>query len=128
MSLDDLKHLHAKGFGIGGHSVTHPILSRCTPKQAYEEIAGAKEQLEALVNGKVTSFAYPNGMPGIDFDLSHVEMVRRAGYLCAVTTHRGFANINTSMLQIPRFTPWGPTARRMDFQFLRNFMTRAPML
>jgi peptidoglycan/xylan/chitin deacetylase (PgdA/CDA1 family)/glycosyltransferase involved in cell wall biosynthesis len=128
MSEDDLRHLHARGFGIGGHSVTHPILSRCTPRQAYEEIAGAREQLEALIRGKVTAFAYPNGMPGKDFGPEHIEMVRRAGYRMAVTTQRGYAEADTPLMQIPRFTPWGPTAGRIDLQFLRNLMQRSTTL
>lgn len=128
MSADDLRYLHAKGFGIGGHSVTHPILNRCTPRQAYEEIAGAREQLEHLVGGKVTAFAYPNGLPGKDFGSEHIEMVRRAGYRFAVTTQRGVASADTPLMQIPRFTPWGPTAGRMDLQFLRNLMRKGTLL
>lgn len=128
MSVDDLRHLHAKGFGVGGHSVTHPILSRCTAQQAYEEIAGARETLESLIRGKVSGFAYPNGTPGKDFGAEHIEMVRRAGYHFAVTTQRGFAAADTPQMQIPRFTPWGPTAGRMSLQFLRNLMQRGTML
>jgi peptidoglycan/xylan/chitin deacetylase (PgdA/CDA1 family)/glycosyltransferase involved in cell wall biosynthesis len=128
MSLEDLRFLHARGFGIGGHSVTHPILSRCTPRHAYEEIAGAREQLEHLICGKVSAFAYPNGTPGKDFGPEHIEMVRRAGYRCAVTTQRGFASTETSLLQIPRFTPWGPSAGRMDVQFVRNLLQQGTLL
>lgn len=128
MSVDDLRHLHAKGFGVGGHSVTHPILSRCTPQQAYEEIAGARETLESFIRGKVSGFAYPNGTPGKDFGPEHIEMVRRAGYQFAVTTQRGFASADTPQMQIPRFTPWGPTANRMNLQFLRNLLQRGTML
>lgn len=128
MSVEDLRHLHAKGFGIGGHSVTHPILSRCTPQQAYEEIAGAREQLEHLISGKVAAFAYPNGLPGQDFGPEHIEMVRRAGYRFAVTTQRGVSRADTPLMQIPRFTPWGPTAGRMELQLLRNLMQRGTLL
>lgn len=128
MSVEDLRHLHAKGFGIGGHSVTHPILSRCTPEHAYQEIAGAREQIEALIRGQVAAFAYPNGTPGKDFGPEHIEMVRRAGYRFAVTTQRGFASADTSLMQIPRFTPWGPTAGRMDVQFLRNLLRQGTLL
>ena len=128
MSVEDLRYLHAKGFGIGGHSMTHPILSRCTQQQAYQEIAGAREQLESLICGKVTGFAYPNGTPGKDFGPEHIEMVRKAGYRYAFTTSRGFASADTPLMQIPRFTPWGPTANRMNLQFMRNLMQRGTAL
>ncbi len=124
----DLRALHAKGFGIGGHAVTHPILSRCTPEQAYQEIAGAREALEALVRGKVLAFAYPNGIPHQDFGPEHIDMVKRAGYTSAVTTHRGAATAETSRFQIPRFTPWGPSAAKIDLQFARNFLQKPTLL
>ena len=122
MSVDDLRVIHSKGFGIGSHTVTHPILARCNPATAYQEIVHAREQLEFFVRGKVTAFAYPNGVPKTDFDSEHIEMVKRAGYTCAVTTHRGAATNATSVFQIPRFTPWGPTAVRMHMQFAINLM------
>lgn len=128
MSADDLRTIHAKGFGIGGHSVTHPILSRCPPEQAYREIAGAREDLEGLIRGRVSTFAYPNGIPGKDFGAEHAAMVQKAGYELALTTHRGVATRDTSPFQIPRFTPWGPSPTRMAFQLARNLRQRATPL
>lgn len=122
MSVDDLRAIHAKGFGIGSHTVTHPILARCDAAMAFREMVEAREQLEELVRGKVTAFAYPNGVPETDFRAEHIEMVKRAGYACAVTTHWGAATNETSVFQIPRFTPWGPSAFKMDFQFARNLL------
>ncbi len=124
MTPAELRELHARGFGIGGHAVTHPILSRCTPEQAYAEIGEARETLESLIHGKVTAFAYPNGVPMRDFGPEHVDMVRRAGYTSAVTTHRGAATAQTSLFQIPRFTPWGPSNAKMYLQTMRNLMQR----
>ncbi|MFN3438986.1 MAG: polysaccharide deacetylase family protein [Acidovorax sp.] len=128
MSTQDLRAIHAKGFGIGGHSVTHPILSRCDQDLAYREIAGAREDLEALVRGHVSSFAYPNGIPGKDFGPEHVAMVQRAGYAHALTTHRGVVTAGTSPFQLPRFTPWGPSPTRMAFQLARNLRQRPQSL
>jgi peptidoglycan/xylan/chitin deacetylase (PgdA/CDA1 family)/glycosyltransferase involved in cell wall biosynthesis len=128
MSIDDLRAIHAKGFGIGGHAVTHPILSLCTASQAFEEISGAKEELEALLRAPVDAFAYPNGIPGTDFQAEHVDMVKRAGYRFALTTHRGVATAETSLFQVPRFTPWGPGAGRMSMQLLRNMREKPHVL
>jgi len=120
MSTDDLRAIHARGFGIGAHSVSHPILSCCSAREAMNEIGGAKEDLEGLLRAPVSAFAYPNGLPLQDFDSEHIEMVKRAGYSCALTTHRGAARQGTSLFQIPRFTPWGPSKARMQWQLLRN--------
>jgi peptidoglycan/xylan/chitin deacetylase (PgdA/CDA1 family)/glycosyltransferase involved in cell wall biosynthesis len=127
MSIDDLRAIHSKGFGIGGHSVTHPILAHCSPDEAYQEIALAREELEGMVRGQVTSFAYPNGLPATDFTADHVAMVQRAGYRSAMTTHWGVANSQTPVFQVPRFTPWGPTSGRMAWQLARNYF-HAPKL
>lgn len=120
MSVDHLRAIHALGFGIGGHSVSHPILSRCSPAQAMEEIGGARDTLAALLRAPVSAFAYPNGLPGRDYGPEHVAMVARAGYSLALTTHRGAADGHTPLLQVPRFSPWGPSARKMALQFARN--------
>lgn len=124
MAVDDLRAIHAKGFGIGSHTVSHPILARCSSSTAFNEIVQSREQLESMVHGKVTAFAYPNGVPLTDFHPDHIDMVKRAGYTCAVTTHWGAANNNTSVFQVPRFTAWGPSATKMDLQFARNFVQR----
>ena len=87
-----VRNLHSRGFEIGGHSVTHPILSSCTPSRAFSEIAESKEELQGIINGRVEAFAYPNGIPGRDFGSEHIDMVKRAGYAHAVTTHHGVAS------------------------------------
>ena len=122
ISAADVRAIHSKGFGIGSHTVSHPILTQCSEAMALQEMVQSREQLEAIVGGKVTAFAYPNGVPQRDFDPTHIEMVKRAGYTCALTTHFGAANDATSVFQIPRFTPWGPTAGKMTLQFARNLV------
>ena len=128
LSSADLREIHAKGFGIGAHSVNHPILSRCTPKDAYREIAESREELEALIKGTVKTFAYPNGISGKDFTSEHIEMVRRAGFTTAFTTDRGAATGDSSILQLPRFSPWGPTISKMKLQFAKNFSQKPNLL
>lgn len=128
MSAADLREIHAKGFGIGAHSISHPILKLCDEREAYQEIGGAREHLEALIRGKVSSFAYPNGIPGQDFGPEHVQMVQKAGYQFALTTQDGVASAATSLLQIPRFTPWGPSHPLRVAQMMRNLMRKPRML
>ena len=124
LTAAQIRDLHSRGFEIGGHSVTHPILSSCSPSKAFSEIAESKEELQGIINGRVEAFAYPNGIPGRDFGSEHVDMVKRAGYVHAVTTHHGVAGSETSFFQIPRFTPWGPSVAKMRLQIARNHMAR----
>ncbi|MCL2024290.1 MAG: polysaccharide deacetylase family protein [Coriobacteriia bacterium] len=70
---------------IGGHTRTHPHLSQLTSRQQYEEIAGNKSDLEALIGGPLVSFAYPYGGRA-DVNRSAIRTARKAGYLGACTT------------------------------------------
>ena len=120
MSKADLRTLHSKGFAIGSHTTNHPILTRTTSSEAFQEIGRSREQLEAVIGGKVDSFAYPNGRPTTDFSPDHVALVKSAGYRYSVTTRSGVLRQETDPYLIPRFAPWGPGQSKMLFQILRN--------
>lgn len=120
MSVDALRELHSLGFGIGAHTINHPILTYCSATEVEREIGGVREELEAIIGGEVNGFAYPNGRPHADFSSHHVRAVREAGYKYAVTTHWGAANSNSSVFQIPRFTPWAPNSLRAIYQVASN--------
>jgi len=122
MSEAQLRDLHSQGFGVGGHTINHPILDYCNAQELAEEVAGVREQLQGIVGGNIAGFAYPNGRPHADFSRHHVEAVRRAGYAYAVTTHWGVANPATSPFQIPRFTPWAQREWHALFQAGRNLL------
>lgn len=121
--IESVRTLHSQGFDIGAHTVHHPILNECTREQARAEIGGCKEELEAIIRGKVHSFAYPNGRPNEDYNAEHVDMVRSLGYTSAVTTSNGVSTRGTDIFQLPRFTPWGLSDERIAFQLARNMRT-----
>ncbi|MES2900220.1 MAG: polysaccharide deacetylase family protein [Pseudomonadota bacterium] len=91
---------------IGGHTVSHPILTRIDDEAARYEIVENKRQLEAITGQPVTLFAYPNGKYGIDFDQRHVQMAGQAGYQAAFTTAIGSATRRDDLFKIPRSRPW----------------------
>lgn len=122
LSEAQLRDLHSQGFGVGGHTINHPILDYCNETELVEEVAGVREQLAAIVGGSIAGFAYPNGRPHADFSRHHVQAVRRAGYRYAVTTHWGVANPCTSPFQIPRFTPWAQREWHALYQAGRNLL------
>jgi peptidoglycan/xylan/chitin deacetylase (PgdA/CDA1 family) len=124
MTTAQLRDLHSQGFGVGGHTINHPILDYCNDAELVEEVAGVREQLAAIVGGSIAGFAYPNGQPNADFSRHHVQAVRRAGYRYAVTTHWGVANPHTSPFQIPRFTPWAQREWHALYQAGRNLLVQ----
>lgn len=106
MTDDQVKLMHQAGMEIGGHTVNHPILTSIDKATARREINENKEYLESLIGEPLHSFAYPNGKPGKDYAPEHVQLVKEAGYRCAVSTAWGRVNKNSDPLQLPRFTPW----------------------
>ena len=123
-----VRELHSQGFEIGAHTVHHPILNECTLEEARDEIGRCKDELEAIVGGRVDSFAYPNGRPGTDFGPEHVDLVRACGYRSAVTTSTGIATRSTDLFQLPRFSPWGQSDTAITVQLARNMLGKGRTL
>lgn len=84
MNDQQILELHADGFEIGSHSLTHARLLSVGRQLAWEEISRSRMVLEILLNAPVRTFAYPYGL----LDQGIKEMVKSAGYSlgCAVYT------------------------------------------
>lgn len=124
-TAESVRAIHNYGFEIGGHTVRHPILNECSINEAIAEIAGCREELEAIIGKPVRLFAYPNGRPGRDFTSVHAEMVKAAGYKAAVATNAGVASASSDLFHLPRFSPWGNTDVRLGYQLARNLVKKS---
>lgn len=71
---------------IGSHTVTHPLLTRVSPEDAYNEILDSKNMLEATYNKPVTKFCYPRGYANPEIQ----NMVKEVGYKSARSTIVGY--------------------------------------
>lgn len=60
----DLGVLQDAGIAIGGHSASHPILTRCDDEVLAHEVRSCRERLTQLLGSAPRSFAYPGG--GVD--------------------------------------------------------------
>lgn len=120
LTSNQVRALAAAGMGIGGHTVSHPILSRLAEQHARTEMLQGKQQLEAITGSKVTVFAYPNGKPGTDYTMQHARLAREIGFSAAVSTGWGAATKTCDAFQIPRFTPWDRTHWRYALRLARN--------
>ena len=63
-----------KYVSLGSHSVSHPILPRCSNAESSYEIIHSKELIEEWVGKEIKHFAYPNG----DFSNREISILRRA--------------------------------------------------
>jgi peptidoglycan/xylan/chitin deacetylase (PgdA/CDA1 family) len=70
---------------LGSHSRTHPKLDQTSDQQLEDEIFGSKAYLDELLGARAWTFCFPYG----NYDRRVVRMVRRAGYLGALSTRPG---------------------------------------
>jgi peptidoglycan/xylan/chitin deacetylase (PgdA/CDA1 family) len=103
MTSDDIRRLAGAGVGIGGHGVTHAVLSRESPQRAKAEVVDCKARLEGLVGRPVTLFAYPNGRPE-DFNQAVKRDLAEAGYKAAFTTVHGLHRPGEDIFEIRRIS------------------------
>lgn len=80
--------MHRDGIEFGGHTVTHPILTRIPMHLAKKEIEQSKFEIEEKLGQKIYGFAYPNGMTN-DFNKDIQKAVAEAGYKTAFTLLNG---------------------------------------
>jgi peptidoglycan/xylan/chitin deacetylase (PgdA/CDA1 family) len=125
MSDDQVRQLAEAGMEVGAHTVSHPILAGIDRTAAVREIEESKRRLEQIIGRSVSSFAYPNGQPGKDYGREHVEIVRSAGYVSAVTTAWGCVTSEAQQYELPRIAPWGATRFRYLLRIARSYFDRS---
>lgn len=104
LSWDDARELARGGdIALYPHSVTHPILSRCTNDKVEREVTESCAAVENETGSTPTIFAYPNGRAQ-DFDDRAKAALRRIDVRWALSTTKGFADRNSDPLALPRLS------------------------
>jgi len=85
MSTEQLRELHAAGWELGAHTMTHPDLSTMDYDACLREIRDSRVALEEIIGAGVETFAYPFGRYGP----AAVAAARDSGVRAAVTTGSG---------------------------------------
>jgi peptidoglycan/xylan/chitin deacetylase (PgdA/CDA1 family)/CelD/BcsL family acetyltransferase involved in cellulose biosynthesis len=123
LTWDQVRAMKASGIEFGGHTVTHPFLSKLTAEQAAWEVSECKRRIEEEMQAPVGFFAYPNGREE-DFAASNKKILRDAGYRGAVTTIWGMNYRSTDPMELRRGGPWenhpGLFALKLDWYQLAN--------
>lgn len=86
LTWPDLRDLERDGFAIGSHTVHHFDLTTLSRAEAWSELTRSREALRSSLGSPIYWFSYPAGAE----NRAVIRLVRRAGYLLAVTTRRGF--------------------------------------
>ncbi len=98
LNWNEISRLSKEGVAFGSHTKSHPFLSKLSPTELEDEVAGSKSFLEERLQTQVESFCYPYG----DYNDGVVEKVRNAGYKAAVTTKRGLVHSSDDPLELRR--------------------------
>lgn len=88
MTWEMVREMRAGGMTIGGHTVTHPILSRLPAHQQLAEIAGCRDRIAAEIGEAPRLFAYPVGKPDT-FTSETRAALQAAGFTHAFSFYGG---------------------------------------
>jgi peptidoglycan/xylan/chitin deacetylase (PgdA/CDA1 family) len=102
LTIDEVNAISKSPFiTIGGHTVTHPILTMCNDDKSQYEIVESQKKLENWTNKSVQFFAYPNG----NYTQREINVLKSNGFQMAFTTKPEYVTLNSfkSPFEIPRF-------------------------
>ncbi len=103
LSWDEIREMKNSGLvEIGSHTVSHPILSRCSGERQLYELATSKDRISEELGGDCMLFAYPNGRH-IDYTRNTIRILKECGYKIALTTISGYNDRFINSYEIKRF-------------------------
>ena len=82
LTWKQVREMADAGITFGGHTCTHPDLTRLNPGQAYEEISGCRKQIE----DRLVFPSMASAIPTCPQRLRIEDMVLRAGFRFACLT------------------------------------------
>jgi len=104
ITVDQLKEIHSSGFvTIGAHTMNHPILSKEDEEESRYEVCNSISDLSDILNTQIKYFAYPNGIPEMDFNAREEVFLKDAGINLAFSTVSKNLSRTDSFTRIPRF-------------------------
>ena len=104
LTWDEIREMKSSGLvSIGSHTVTHPILSKCSYEKQRRELMLSRQRIIEELGEDCTLFAYPNGKIN-DYNHETIGLLKESGYRGAVTTGVGYIdNDNRDIFQLNRF-------------------------
>ena len=119
LGWNEVRLLHEAGIEIGGHTVSHPILSQISEERVYRELLDSKNSIEDAIQSQVTSLAYPNGTMN-DFNEKVQEIAQAIGYHSACTTVDGVVIESSLPFALPRLYTTEFRLSRLAWLLSRN--------
>lgn len=114
MTWNELREAAERGVEIGGHTASHPHLTRMSDEELDRELADSKQRIEEELGRPARLLAYPYG----EHDARVHAAVRRAGYAAAFAQWPGSSLRNPYAL--PRVSFYrGESLRRATLKTTR---------
>ncbi|GAA4303381.1 polysaccharide deacetylase family protein [Nibribacter koreensis] len=102
-------------FEVGGHTVTHPLLSSLDRAQQYHELKANQDTLQEITGKPISTCSFPYGA----YNADSLVVVQQMGYAAALTTQEKRINHQTNPFQLGRIQV--PNLSKPDFrQFLSH--------
>ena len=89
MTWDMIREMRKSGMGVGGHTVSHPVLARLTPERQKNEIRGCGDRIAQEMQESMQCFSYPVGGSRA-FDHVSRRCLQEAGVKYAFSYYGGF--------------------------------------
>ncbi len=93
LDWDQVRALNNADVAIGGHTKSHPILSRVSLGQARSEVVDSKTRIEEELGEPLRAFAYPNGQQN-DFNKDLEALLQDVGFEVAFSLIPGPTSFN----------------------------------
>lgn len=124
LSWEQVRTMDRAGISFGSHTMSHPVLSRQTPREMETELLESKRILEQRLGHPVESFAFPFGKRE-ECGGTAREILERGGYRSAVTTEWGLNTPHSDPLQLNRVSIGDERCLAMfAFQLNRLFLRK----
>ena len=104
LSWEEVKEMNENGINFGAHTVTHPILTNLSLKQAKHEIVQSKKDIKKRLWKSVSTFSYPSGLAD-DFNAEIINLLKENGFICAVTRIPKTITSKTDLYELGRLPP-----------------------
>ena len=120
LTLEQVREMIDEGMDIGGHSVSHPILSSLNPEDITPEVDGCKQFINDL-GVEALSFCYPNGRKE-DYNDDVIDVVKKAGFVTAYTTNYGINLGNSEPYELKRIHAPKDYGEGLSLLLLRQYL------
>ncbi|PZE20488.1 polysaccharide deacetylase family protein [Paenibacillus xerothermodurans] len=98
INWDQAKEMHAAGWDIQPHGMSHPHLPKLTAKQQAHEISEAKTQIEQMLGTSADVFCYPYG----ERNQTTIRLLNELKFRYAFTIEQGVTTAEQKPLLLRR--------------------------